>query len=223
MKTLKGFIRCLLPACVCIAAFAQAPVPTALVLPAPVSAVPPAPVSPAAVPNEPVTGVERLTWFADYTFGPPILLGSAITAGYSTEMNHPHEYGTHWKGFADRYGMQVASVATSNAMEAGLGAIWGEDPRYFRAGGQEAFRARVGHVFKWTFAAPDRNGTLRPAYARYLAISGSSFLENTWVVPSDSNTKHALDRTALGILAHIAGNAFHEFWPDVKQKVFHTP
>ena len=205
VKILKRFVHCLLAACVCVVAFAQAPVPLAL------------------VPDEPVTGVERLTWFTDYTFGPAILLGSALTAGYSTEMNHPHEYGTHWKGFADRYGMQLANVATSNAMEAGLGAIWGEDPHYFRAGGQEAFRGRVGHIIKWTFVAPDRAGTLRPAYARYLAISGSSFLENTRVAPSDSNTKHALDRAALAVLAHMAGNAFHEFWPDVKHKVFHTP
>jgi hypothetical protein len=117
--------------------------------------------------------------------------------------------------------MRLTGVATSNAIEAGLGAIWGEDPRYYRAGSDVHFGARVGHVVKWTFVASNQNGTVQPAYARYIAITGNNFLSNTWREQSEADTTHALVRVGLGVLAKMAGNAFDEFWPDAKQKLLH--
>jgi len=61
-------------------------------------------------------------------------------------------------------------------MEAGIGAAWGEDPRYQRDGADTALKSRLGHVVKWTVVAPDKRGELRPAYARFIALSGSSFI-----------------------------------------------
>src|SRR5579863_2586189 len=74
-----------------------------------------------------VTGSERLKWFAEATVGPATLLGGAVSAGFGTLINRPSEYGTHWNGFGARYGMRLTGISTGNAMEAGLGAIWGED------------------------------------------------------------------------------------------------
>jgi hypothetical protein len=169
----------------------------------------------------PITSGERLVWFARSTVGPASLMGGAISAGFGTWTNQPHEYGPHWEGFGKRYGIRLTGVSTGNAMEAGLGAIWGEDPRYLRAGDRAAFKSRVGRVVKWAFVAPDRNGQLRPAYARYLATAGNNFLSNTWREDSESDTAHALERTALGFAARMAGNAFNEFWPDVSSRLFH--
>ena len=39
------------------------------------------------------------------------------------------------RALGDRLGMSIAGNAVSNTMEAGLGAIWGEDPRYIRDAG----------------------------------------------------------------------------------------
>ncbi len=172
------------------------------------------------VPDEPVTLAERVNWVAQYTAGPAMLVGVTAMAGYSTIDDNPKQYGSHWQGFGKRYGLAMASLATGNIMEAGLGAIWGEDPRYLRAGEHADAASRLGHIVKWTFVAPDRNGDLRPAFARFAALAGSSFLANTWIDRDDANTTQALERTGLGILTRMAGNAFSEFWPDVKRKVF---
>ena len=171
--------------------------------------------------DENITAGERLSWFAKSTIGPATLTGGLFSAGFGTLTNRPKEYDTHWEGFGDRYGMRLTGVATSNAMEAGFGALWGEDPRYYRAGGDVKFGTRVGHVVKWTFVAANSKGSVRPAYARFIAIPGNNFLSNTWREQSESDTTHALERTGLGILAKMAGNAFEEFWPDVRQHVFH--
>ena len=103
-------------------------------------------------------------------------------------------------------------------MEAGLGAIWGEDPRYVRASG-EGFGGRLGHVVKMAFLAQNRDGHTMPAFARYAAITGSSYLSNTWRVDSDATVGRATIRVGLGFLGRIAGNAWDEFWPDVKGRL----
>jgi len=59
--------------------------------------------------------------------------------------------------------MRFTGVTTSKAMEAGLGAIWGEDPRYVPAR-DKPFRGRIGHIFVMTVMATRRDGQLRPRH-----------------------------------------------------------
>jgi hypothetical protein len=202
----------------CAACFAQEPEKPD----APVPQGPPEqstkPISPNA-PYEMISGKERVRWAIRGTVGPMSLFAGLFTPAISTAQNSPKEYGTHWDGFGKRYGMRLTGVATSNTMEAGLGAIWGEDPRYVRSD-DGTFKHRVRHVFLLTFVARNREGELRPAYARYIAIPGSNFLSNTWRADSVSHSSDAWKRSAYGVLGKLAGNAWSEFWPDIKHKVF---
>lgn len=168
----------------------------------------------------PITGEERVKWVLVSTFGPSSLMNGGVSAAWDTAFNSPEEYGPHWDGFAKRYGMRFTGVASSSVMEAGLGAMWGEDPRYLREP-ERSFGARVRHVIAMTFTAAHPDGRLRPAYARFLAVPGSNFLSNTWRVSSDATNERALRRTATGFLGHMASNAFTEFWPDVRRAIFH--
>lgn len=169
--------------------------------------------------SEPLTGRVRLEWAVSNTLGVASQVGGTFNAAWGTAMDDPPEYQTHWKGFGKRYGMSVAGNGVSNTMEAGLGAIWGEDPRYVPATGKP-IRARIANVVKMTVLAPGRDGRLRPAYARYAAISGSNFLSNTWRPDSEANTSHATLRVSLGFLGRMGSNAFQEFWPDVRRRWF---
>jgi hypothetical protein len=166
---------------------------------------------------EPISGTKRVEWFFVRTVGPESLLTGLFTAGIGTARDKPEEYGPHIFGFAQRYGMRFTGTATSNAMEAGIGALWGEDPRYFSAMGKP-FRARVANVIVMTFVARRHDGRKSPAYARYMAITGSNFLSNTWRADSEAKTSSALTRTAIGFAAHLADNTFQEFWPSVKKR-----
>jgi hypothetical protein len=168
-----------------------------------------------------ITAWQRLGWFDEKTFGISNLAGSVPGAAWMTLLDRPREAGPHWEGFAERYGVGVSTNAVGNAMEAGLGAIWGEDPRYVRAGARAPFKSRIGHIVKWTVLAPNRDGELRPAYARLLAFSGSSFVSNAWREPSDTTVGHSLVRIPLGFLGRMGSNAFDEFWPDTERRVFH--
>jgi len=166
----------------------------------------------------PMDGRKRLEWFAVQTTGPGSLVGGLFAAGISTASNQPREYGSHWDGFSKRYAAQFANTATSNLLEAGIGSLWGEDARYVRHGSDPLVR-RVGHVFLMTVSARRKSGHLAPAYARYIAISGSNFLANAWWASSGSHATDALLRTGLALTGRLAANAWDEFWPSVRPHI----
>ena len=168
----------------------------------------------------PITPEQRLKWFVRATAGPKSLVGGLFSAGFGTATDNPHEYGTHWVGFGQRYGMRLTGVSTGNAIEAGLGSAWGEDPRYFHTVGQP-FSARVSNIFDLTFRAYRADGKRHPAYARYIAIFGNNFLSNSWRAPSEADWQHALVRSGEGFGAHFLSNAFNEFAPLVWKKIRH--
>ena len=168
----------------------------------------------------PATASDRIRWFVASTVSPSrLFVVGPISSAWGTLRDVPSEYGTHWDGFGKRNGMRLTGVVTGNLMEAGLGAIWGEDPRYFRSP-DHGFLPRVKYVVKTTFLAPDRSGRWRPAYARYMGNVGNNFLSNTWRADSEANTSDAVVRCVWGVLGRMTSDAFAEFWPDVRRKVF---
>jgi hypothetical protein len=171
-------------------------------------------------PYTPINRRQRLRWFISNTIGPPHLIGGLFTSATGTALDHPTEYGTHWGGFADRYGMRITGIVTGNAIEVTAGYFVHEDPRYFRVP-DRPFKSRLKNVVRLTFVARHDDGTFGPAYARYLAVSGNNFLSNSWRVSSEAHTQDALLRTAEGFAGRMSANAFEEFWPDAKQFIFH--
>jgi hypothetical protein len=169
-------------------------------------------------PYQPFTPRESLRWFTTNTMDPSNLVGGIFLSALGTAPDRPKEYGPHWGGFADRYGISMTRGVTGNAIEAGVGLILREDPRYFRVPDRR-FKARVGNVIRLAFAARSGGGSFGPAYARYMAIFGSNLLSDTWRVHSEANTHDALLRTSEDFAGRMAANAFEEFWPDLKRRV----
>jgi hypothetical protein len=169
---------------------------------------------------QPITSGQRIHWFVKSTIGPEGLAAGVFSASFGTAINRPQEYGPHWDGLGKRYGMRLTGIATGNAMEAEFGALWGEDPRYFRTKGQP-FKGRIRNVVVMTFAARRGDGDVAPAYARYLGIAGNNFLSNTWRADSESGVGDACLRIALGFAGRMSSNAFAEFWPSVRKRLFH--
>ena len=110
--------------------------------------------------------------------------------------------------------MRLTGVSTGNTIEASLGKLWDEDPRYVPSQ-EKKFMRRVGHATDLTFRTRHGDGNLRPAYARYAGNVGNNFLSNTWRVESESSVSAALTRTALGFAGKLGSNLFEEFWPSV--------
>ncbi len=165
----------------------------------------------------PITAAERGQWVVSNTLSPGNLMAGAVTSALATWSNSPPEYGPHWDGFAKSNGLRMSATATSSVMEVGLGSLWGEDPRYVPVRGQP-FKQRLGNVFRMTVMARNRQGCPMPAYARYIAIPGSTFLSNTWRPDSQTQFGDAAGRISINLLGRVIGNSFSEFGPDLRKR-----
>ncbi len=158
----------------------------------------------------PLSTAIRARWLVDENLAPDSLAENVALGAAYTFVNSPKEYGPHWSGFAKRTGMITANYGVKSSMEAGFGALWGEDPRYERTDGL-TFKGRLSHVIAMTFMARNRKGKVMPAYSRFLAIPGSSFLSNQWRPDSEAHASDACIRAGLGFLSRMAENAYKEF------------
>jgi hypothetical protein len=171
---------------------------------------------------QPISAPQRTAWFVRSLVGPQSMAGGVISAGWGTAFNHPPEYGTHWEGFGQRFGMRLTGLSVGNATQVLLGSAWGEDPRYFRAE-HASFGRQAGNVFDLTFRAYQRDGQRHVAYAKLIGIFGNNFLSNTWRVHSEADWQHAMIRSGEGIGACAASNAVIQFLPEVWHRLHHRP
>ncbi len=175
-----------------------------------------APLVPAAPHYVPPTFAQRVHWVIEGTASVPILGVNAADSAWSTRVNWPAELGRTPKGFARRFGDETAYGTISDAIEAGVGTLWGEDPRYQRASPRSRWR-RVHHALMATVLAPRRDGHLAPAWGRFGAIAGAIEIENTWLPPSARTPGSTAWRVADDLLWRAASNVWDEFWPDVRK------
>ncbi|MBI5083597.1 MAG: hypothetical protein HZB13_03235 [Acidobacteria bacterium] len=167
-----------------------------------------------------ITGAGRFRWFAGSTFGPAGLLAAGpISAALRTHRNSPPEYGPHWEGFAKRYGLRMADLATSNTIEAVVGAALREDPRYIPAAPGTSLGGRVRRTIHLTFFTYRPDGSTRFYYGRIVGNAGSSFLSNSWRAPSENSAGDAALRCVWNLTGRLGANAFQEFWPTLKLKL----
>jgi len=180
---------------------------------------PPAPPPLTALNYKPPTLGERRDWIVDGTIGPrSLLVVGPLATIWQTGFNTPSEWGRTWTGVEKRYGEREVDVAISNSIDAGLGAIWGEDPRYVPSG-RRGIWPRARYAIKTAFVAQRRDGHLAPAWGRYAGNLVNNVIENASLPPSVTTAQQTIFRSALGLVGRLGGNAWDEFWPDVYKRL----
>jgi hypothetical protein len=167
----------------------------------------------------PITPSGRLEWIVDGTVGARSLGVGVIAAAWQTGLNSPDEWDRSWSGLGKRYAEREADVAISNSIEAGLGAWWGEEPRYIRSG-RGRIAPRMRYALRTVLLAQRRDGHLAPAWGRYAGNVFNNVIENAWLPPSATTWQATAVRSANGFLSRAAGNLWEEFWPDLRRRVF---
>jgi len=171
----------------------------------------------------PITPSERGRWIVDGTIGlKSLTVVGPLAASWQTAWNQPSEWERSWSGFGKRYLQREADVAISNTLEAGVGAIWGEEPRYVRLG-RGSIGARARWAIKTAFVTQRRDGRLHAAWGRYVGNTVNNVIENAWLPPSATTVGGTIYRSAAGFATRIGGNAWEEFWPDVVRLLHRRP
>jgi hypothetical protein len=164
----------------------------------------------------PPTAGDRLTWVVEGTASLPVIAVNTVDSAWSTDVNWPQEWGRGFKGFGRRFGDEEAYATVADAIEASVGAIWSEDPRYKPSGQRSTWR-RVHHAVMATVLAPRRDGHLAPAWGRFTAIAAATEIEDEWLPPSARTPGETAWRVADDLIGRTLSNVWDEFWPDVRK------
>lgn len=178
------------------------------------------PSSPVSAPPSYValTGEQRFAWFTHATYGPRSLLVSGpFSAAMRTYSNRPEEWGPHWEGFGRRYSARLLNNTVTNGLEASLGAVWNEDPRYFRKG-QGPVAARLREVLKQTVGSRYGDGNYRFGAAKAIGIAGGAFSQKLWMPDSVTSNRDCAFRIGGNYAGRLLGNLFREFGPGLKKR-----
>jgi hypothetical protein len=73
-----------------------------------------------------------------------------------------------------------------------------------------------------TFEVRNDNGSMMPAYSRFIGTFGMPFLAQTWR-PGGADPPEALRSGGIGIGMGMAMTIAQEFWPDVKHALHLGP
>jgi hypothetical protein len=171
-------------------------------------------------PPRPISGAERINWIVDGMLGPRSLGVGVVATTWQMSWDTPREWPRSSYGFRQRYLEREVDVAISNTLEAGLGALWGEDPRYLRAPPGRV-RARAAHAIKTVILAPRSDGQFKLAWGRFAGNVVNNVIENAWLPPTMTTPGQTALRSANGMLGRLAGNLWEEFWPDIRTHLSH--
>jgi hypothetical protein len=166
---------------------------------------------------QPLTAEERFRWFGKVTYGPrSLLISGPVTSAWRTYTNRPDEWGPGWEGFGKRYGMRLVNNSVTNGLENSAGAIWKEDPRYFRLG-QGPLRHRVRHAFMRTWMSRYGDGEYRFGAAKAIGLVGGAFAQKMWMPDSVTSNRDCLIRIGGGYSSRFLSNIVREFGPEIRK------
>ena len=166
----------------------------------------------------PITPRERREWFVDATLSPKSL-GTGLAMGtLHTVQDSPREWGGT-SGFTKRVLTSQANTGISKGLEAGLGSLWGEDPRSTPSR-RDGFGSRLGYAMKTVVLAPRPDGHMAPAWGRFAGVVGSNVVMNAWLPSRLTTPGETAERIAAVMAGRLAKNLLTEFGPDLRRKLF---
>lgn len=175
----------------------------------------------AAAEYKPITLKQKYIYSVQQIFSGPRLIAILAHAGIDQAEVNPHAWGSN----APAYGIRTASLFGRSFVRAtiasGIRGLDHEDPRYFYSHKKDPWD-RAKYAIVHTFEVHNDNGSMMPAYSRFLGDFGMPFLAQTWH-PRGVNTPDALRSGAVGIGMGMAMNIAQEFWPDVKHALHLGP
>jgi hypothetical protein len=165
-------------------------------------------------PYKPINLKQKYIYSIEQMFSGPHLLAILAHSGIDQAEVAPHAWGSN----APAYGVRTASLFGRSFVRAtiasGIRGLDHEDPRYFYSHKKTNWD-RTKYAVVHTFEVHNDNGSMMPAYSRFLGDFGMPFLAQTWH-PGGLNVGDAMRSGGISIGMGIGMTIAQEFWPDVK-------
>ena len=171
-------------------------------------------------PAVPLTVEGKFAHYLKRTYGPGAFLKSGATAAIKQAQNQPVEWGRGWDGYRDRLGSSMGHRAVSNTISFGVGALRGEDPRYFPSGHTRT-SARIKSALAQTFVVHTDHGGRTVAIGRITGAFGGGFVSRTWQPEGHGLIWPGVQSGAMSLAGSAVSNVIRELWSDIKKHLHH--
>ena len=146
------------------------------------------------------------------------VLDTAPAIAFNHTIVSPESWGGGTQGLYRRIGSTYAQYAVRETIELAMFAVHKEDPRYVRQGRGPVLRRAAG-VLKSAVIVRDLNGGQTLAAGAMVGVFGARAIAVAWLPPEEQTGTSVLVSGSYGLLTRAAGNAVHEFWPDIWRRI----
>jgi hypothetical protein len=166
---------------------------------------------------EPLTLKGKTDYFLKSAFSPETLGRVGLMTSIGQIGGASEDWGTGSGAFARRLGSRYAGHFVNSSVRYGVGALHGEDPRFYRSG-KEGFLARTGFVLSRTFVVQMDDGSTSIAAGRLAGTIASNTLQSYMRETRNDALRTGLTNAGISLGGDVAIRMVREFWPDLKHK-----
>jgi hypothetical protein len=161
-----------------------------------------------------MTAKERWQEYASSTYGVPVTISAAMSAGFSQAINSPQEWGQGARGYGLRLGQNVATTIIRGTLTYGASSALREDNRYYSSH-LTTFKGRLGYVFQSLVLARSNDGSRHVSASRLGGALGTSVLTRVWTPPSWQGAANIAQDFGIWAATEVGVDFGKEFYPEI--------
>jgi hypothetical protein len=169
----------------------------------------------------PLPPKDKIVFWLHEEITPVSLVPSFTSAGYAQLRNGDPQYGSDSAGFGERLGAAALREASMRFFsDSLLPTVLRTDPRYYRMGSGR-FGTRAGYALERLFLTQNDSGHQVVNYSDVVGRLGASGLAMTYYPQPSVSASVVFKTWGTSLAGAEANNLFLEFWPDIRDAVFH--
>jgi hypothetical protein len=170
--------------------------------------------------NTPLTNSDKAKIVAKDVFSFYGLVSVAAAAGIDQWTDEPREWQLGAEGFGMRFGSRFGRLLLRDTIQLGFDSVLHTDPRYDRCE-CAGFLLRSRHALRRTLVARRDGGGEMLNISKIGGAFGTSAIAIQWYPDRYHDAAHAFGYGAEDLGFSAGFNMVHEFWPDIRRKLFH--
>lgn len=170
---------------------------------------------------QPLTPQQKFHTFLVYTYSPRTFANAGVDALKDKIEGGDRAYQPGVAGVAQHYGVELATSETDVFFERFLiPVLLKQDPRYFRDPELPFFRRALYSMSRVVITRNDTGHSVFNA-SKVLGGAASQALSDLYVPGQAQGLGPIRDRLTFDLARDAGFNLLHEFWPDIRRKLFH--
>ena len=171
--------------------------------------------------TRPLSPREKMLFWLHEEVSPAGWASALISTGYQQLTDGDPKYGSDSAAFGERLGAaEIRDASMRFFSDSLLPELTHEDPRYYRMA-RGSIKARGLFAAEQVFFTMRDDGSRGINYSDIVGHLAASALTPAYYPAPSANNGVVFETWAFSLVGDAAGNIFAEFWPDLRDAIFH--